>query len=277
MALCVRRVATRAFAAGDRAMGRTGWMQLGKPLESAKPTWGGRFSQVLSRLWGAGFNTSQYWERRHMAAAGELRSTGHTHLTEAQNRVDYDAKRAAIETKLGEWVGDAAGQSLLDAGCGTGLFSETFSQLGFSVTGVDFSPTAIDAARRRTSGRFQVADLSRMSLDERFDIVASIDVLFHVVDDRVWSRTLEQMMRHVADGGCFVVQEHLVEAAPDTAPGDSHVRFRTIECYDRALADIGATIRDHYRYDLPSERSWKDLLLISRASALTDKSPCDDS
>lgn len=267
MAMCARRVESRRFAAGDRAMDRSGWMQLGQPLGIAKPTWGWRLSQVVSRWWGEGFDTSQYWEQRHLAAAGELRSTGHTHLTEEQNRVDYDAKRAAIEAKLGEWAGDAVGQSLLDAGCGTGVFSETFARMGFAVTGVDFSPTAIEEAQRRTPGRFQVADLSRMALGTRFDVVAAIDVLFHVVDDRVWRRTLEHMMGHVVDDGCFVVQEHLVDAAPDDAPATSHVRFRTLESYDRALADIGAGIRDRYRYDLPSEGSWKDLLLISRLTA----------
>ena len=267
MAVCAPRVAAKAFAAGVRAMGRSGWMQLGQPWGGAKPAWGRRLSQVFSRWWREGFDTSQYWERRHLAAAGQLRSTGHTHLTEEQNRVDYDAKRVAIEAKLGEWVGDAVGRSLLDAGCGTGQFSETFARMGFEVTGVDFSPTAVEAARRRTPGRFQVADLSRMSLGKRFDVVAAIDVLFHIVDDPLWLRTLEHMVRHVTDDGYFVVQEHLVEAAPAGAPATSHVRFRTIESYDRALADIGAGIRDRYRYDLPSERSWKDLLLISRLPA----------
>lgn len=248
-------------------MERSGWMQLGQPLGSTNPTWGWRLSQALARWWGAGFNTSQYWERRHTAAVGELRSTGHTHLTEEQNRMDYEAKRVAIEAKLGEWVGDVAGRSLLDAGCGTGLFSKSFAQMGFAVTGVDFSPTAVEAARLCSPGRFQVADLSRMSLGQRFDVVVSIDVLFHVVDDRIWRRTLERMMGHVADDGCFIVQEHLVDATPPGGgPGNSHVQFRTIESYNHALADIGAHVHDRHRYELPSERSWKDLLLISRLS-----------
>ncbi len=45
-------------------------------------------------------------------------------------------------------VGDKVqGTRLLDAGCGGGLLSETFSRAGALVTGIDVRPGAIETAR----------------------------------------------------------------------------------------------------------------------------------
>lgn len=52
----------------------------------------------------------------------------------------------------------------VDLGCGTGTHAVWLAQQGFDVVGVDFSPTAVDRARRRAAqagvaARFEVADV----------------------------------------------------------------------------------------------------------------------
>lgn len=44
-------------------------------------------------------------------------------------------------------------QRLLEIGCGTGVFLESFWQAGFDVTGLDSSPAMLDAARERMGHR----------------------------------------------------------------------------------------------------------------------------
>jgi len=50
---------------------------------------------------------------------------------------------------------------LLELGCGTGRDLEFYLKLGFSVTGIDYSPTAIAKAksRVRTIGKAEIVEL----------------------------------------------------------------------------------------------------------------------
>jgi len=46
-------------------------------------------------------------------------------------------------------LGQLAGKTLLDVGCGDGLNAVTFAKMGARVTGLDISPGAIQVAQRR--------------------------------------------------------------------------------------------------------------------------------
>jgi len=91
----------------------------------------------------------------------------------------------------------ATGHTLLDAGCGTGLFSTAMAQLGFQVTAVDIAPRMV-AAARQTAERAGVAERiqflegdteavtnewrqsdTERERHSRFDAVACFDVLVH--------------------------------------------------------------------------------------------------
>lgn len=69
------------------------------------------------------------------------------------------------------------GAKLLDIGCGSGRFSVNAAKLGFDVTGVDITPDAIEACRKRAKAanlknvRFIVADITEDSLAEQYDYV----------------------------------------------------------------------------------------------------------
>lgn len=88
--------------------------------------------------------------------------------------------------KLAEsWLaeeGFGSGNSALDAGCGTGLFSEILARRGMAVTGADIAPQMAAAAEARLRaaglvGNFVASDLE--AIQGRFDLVACFDVLVH--------------------------------------------------------------------------------------------------
>ena len=71
-------------------------------------------------------------------------------------------------------------KTLLDVGCGTGHWSEFFSECGFTVTGVDVSQRMVGVARSKSNCdiTYFVADAHRLPFpDGTFDVTAAITTL----------------------------------------------------------------------------------------------------
>jgi SAM-dependent methyltransferase len=75
-----------------------------------------------------------------------------------------------------------AGTTLLDLGCGTGLFARAAADRGARVTGVDPDPAAVAAAAAEVpEGSFAVGTAERPPAGP-FEVVAAVQLLMHVVD-----------------------------------------------------------------------------------------------
>jgi ubiquinone/menaquinone biosynthesis C-methylase UbiE len=110
---------------------------------------------------------------------------------------------------------------ILDAGCGTGLLSKRLEKYG-EVTGLDMSEEAIKYAKKR---RVHVIKGSVNKLPfkaESFDVVVSIDVLYHrQVDDK---KAMSEIYRVLKSGGVFICR---VPAHPWLLSAhDRHVQTR---------------------------------------------------
>jgi magnesium-protoporphyrin O-methyltransferase len=112
----------------------------------------------------------------------------------------HAAMLAQAQAWLLEWAaanGASAGR-VLDAGCGTGLFSVALARRGFSVTAADIAPQMIGAAQAAALAAgvadritFHAGDLE--SVGGSYDAVACFDVLVH------YPRPLfEQLCAHLA-------------------------------------------------------------------------------
>jgi len=79
-------------------------------------------------------------------------------------------------------TGMAAGKTVLELGCGTGVFSEQFAQTHARVTAIDISSTLLREARKRTvHAEFITADATVLPFPDRsFDIVTGSSVLHHL-------------------------------------------------------------------------------------------------
>jgi 2-polyprenyl-3-methyl-5-hydroxy-6-metoxy-1,4-benzoquinol methylase len=109
-------------------------------------------------------------------------------------------------------VGDVTGKSLLHLQCHCGLDTLSWARLGATVTGVDFSPRSIQAARSLAkelgiAARFVCSDLYDLAqtLPERYDVVyTSYGVLLWLPDLPRWAETIA---RHLHPGGVFYIIE----------------------------------------------------------------------
>ncbi|GAA4688372.1 class I SAM-dependent methyltransferase [Pseudonocardia yuanmonensis] len=78
-------------------------------------------------------------------------------------------------------AGVPEGASVLDVGCGPGVFAAFASARGLKVTGIDADRSAVAAARREVpEAEFEVGDAHQ--LDGSFDLVALVQVLAHVTN-----------------------------------------------------------------------------------------------
>lgn len=102
-----------------------------------------------------------------------------------------------------EEIGDVHDVSLLHLQCHIGLDTLSWARLGAKVTGLDFSPPAIEAAREisrrtQTPAKFALADVYEAPevLRRTYDIVyASEGVLCWLPDVASWARVLRRLTR----------------------------------------------------------------------------------
>lgn len=117
-------------------------------------------------------------------------------------RAGHTAMLAQAQTWLTEWAaanGRTNNAQVLDAGCGTGLFSVMLAQQGFTLTSADIAPQMVQAASVAATDAdvadritFLTGDLE--AVNGRYDAVVCFDVLVH------YPRPLfAQLLTHLAN------------------------------------------------------------------------------
>jgi SAM-dependent methyltransferase len=120
---------------------------------------------------------------------------------------DYRAEayyvHGLIQTRL------PGARTILNLGCGSGRHDRCLAELGYTVTGLDFSEEMLSAATRSAAGngklRYRLGDVRTVRLAETFDVVIS---LFHVMSYQVTNTDLKHAFTtahtHLKPGGLFL-------------------------------------------------------------------------
>ena len=102
------------------------------------------------------------------------------------------------------------GKSVLDAGCGTGIFSIIFANKGAdSVTGIDISEGSLQTAQslkkkfNLQNANFQKQDMHHLPFhDEQFDIVWAWGTVHHTTDP---FKAIDELIRVLKKGGSILL------------------------------------------------------------------------
>ncbi len=102
--------------------------------------------------------------------------------------------------------------SILDAGCGTGIYTIETAQLVHDVMAIDFSSSSIDILNKKlktaqiNNSSTKVGDLALMELPpNRFDKAMSIEVIQHIPTHQKRVLALQNIFNALKPGGKFVM------------------------------------------------------------------------
>lgn len=96
-----------------------------------------------------------------------------------------------------------AGASILELGSGVGRMTHPLIERGFTVTAVDESAEMLERVR---GARTICAPVEALDAGGTFDVVLLASFLVHAGDVAVRQGMLDTCRRHVADGGCVLIQ-----------------------------------------------------------------------
>jgi SAM-dependent methyltransferase len=120
-----------------------------------------------------------------------------------------DLARQAARLVLGELQGAGITDgTVVDLGCGTGIFAEIVSDAGYDVEGVDLSPAMLELARKRApKAHFMEGSLHDVDLPDAVAVVVLGDVVNYATDPRAGLDALSALAVRVravlAGGGVF--------------------------------------------------------------------------
>jgi len=148
-----------------------------------------------------------YWNTRHRKES-DMRSGGDKTFDEGTNHMFYILRLSLLLNIIGHHASNAAPLFLLDAGCGKGWFSRELARFGHIVDGIDASEHAVKFCQDKGGGpRYFQSSLADWQSPWLYDAVVSVDVLFHILDDAEWERSMRNLAGLVRMSGRLVVAD----------------------------------------------------------------------
>ena len=185
-----------------------------------------------------------YWQERYREAS--LRSSGHRDLPETYNLWLYKRKRRVLRSALRDLGCSLVGARVLEVGVGTGAYVEFFRVAGVArFVGTDIVPHTVSLLRQRYWGvEFIERDVTEPGLRDvvgEFDLVAALDVFYHVVDDRKLVTALRNIAEALAPDGILAIHDVFLHRASED---HGYIRWRSLEDWERILASANLVVLD---------------------------------
>lgn len=144
------------------------------------------------------FDYKAYWITRHQKYRGDLRSVGIKSYRESANTYKYRLVAEQYENALSELTLSLKAH-VLDVGAGTGEFISLFlkDRRVSRIIATDVSATALEQLNRKyPSVQILTESITDLKFsDQSIELVHCFDVLYHIIDDAEWKRSIENLCR----------------------------------------------------------------------------------
>ena len=177
-----------------------------------------------------------------------------------------------IKKAVRQWTGEHQGKrNILDAGAGFGQYTYFLSglQKDWFVKAVDVKEEQVADCNRffsqagRTNVIFEKADLTTFVQPDTFDLILSVDVMEHILEDeKVFSNFYDSITNNgmllistPSDQGGSDVHEH----GEEESFIDEHVRdgYNILEIQEKLKKAGFSRTEAHYSYGTPGQIGWK--------------------
>lgn len=124
------------------------------------------------------------------------------------------SRKFAFIDKSAIWIKEIAPPSkyrqLLDIGCGPGIYAERFAQMGYQVTGIDFSRRSIDyaiesAKKSNLDIHYLYQNYLTMSLNRNYDLSTMIYCDYGALSTADRQTVMSAVYHHLKPGGRFLL------------------------------------------------------------------------
>lgn len=171
------------------------------------------------------YNNRQYWPALHERLKGQLKAVGHPFLSEELNRLKYASEAASVGLALQAVIQSFQKKrqqdfAFLDAGAGTGFWTELISNLFLSngyraeVTALDVSGDALDVIRERLPHVHGMQeDLATIAPDKfpgMYDLVSACYCFHHIVKTSDFINALQFAGSSVKQDGFFLLMDPIL-------------------------------------------------------------------
>ena len=150
------------------------------------------------------YSTAKYWDGK---AGNHLNSEIYMWENKYLNELYENEQYKIIYSNIKIFNG----KSILDLGCGTGRFSRWFANMGFNVTGIDFSGRCIEIAKKldlSNSINYIQDSIFDYSTDEKFDLIFTWGVLAIACKNiNDFNFVLNKMKNSLNPGGRIIIVE----------------------------------------------------------------------
>ena len=156
----------------------------------------------------------------------------------------------------------ADGGSILELAIGTGRVALPLAARGLSVRGIEASPRMVQKLREKPGGDtidVAIGDMADVEVEGTFDLIFLVfNTLFNLTTQAEQVRCLQNVGRHLAKGGLFVVEAYV----PDPAQYENGESVKTVHvAVDQAVFEASvhdaATQTVNYQYIEVTEQGTK--------------------
>jgi SAM-dependent methyltransferase len=134
---------------------------------------------------------------------------------------DVNSRRDSIISRQVRWIHHEIlkekKSSVLDLGCGPGLYMEKLAKLGHHCTGIDISPEVIDYAKSKNfhECRYYCEDILRFTIDKSFDFVMLNFGWFNNFTKSHGNQLLKNIKKMLKPGGFLLLEILYLGATQD--------------------------------------------------------------
>lgn len=142
----------------------------------------------------------------------------------------YDKKEGYLNSfekgKVGEILGDIAGNKVLDVGAGTGRLSVGLANAGAEVTALDVSEEMLKVLQKKNLRiKIVVGEAENLPFsDNYFDVVTAVFLIVHLKDP---GRFFDEVYRVLKPGGKFLVTNINQKEPPEVATKEGVIKIES--------------------------------------------------